>query len=1315
MTYLFENLGSKEFEHLVQALSLATLGPRVSMFGSGPDGGREATWDGNAVSLGTLVSWDGYGVVQAKFQEHSTSTDQNLKWAKRVIRNELVEWHRPDSKRERKPDFLLFAMNARISAVPGSGKDELIEFVRKQIEALELPIRDFRVWDYDDLSSLLDGNESIRRRFAAFTTPGDLLSTLLDSTRDRDRALTRALYASTAKLLLDESPIGLMQAGATGDGRVTIADVFVDLPYSYQAESSSLFDDEMFDDDIADIAPQTESPLPAELRIAARLIETLNRSAPNKSEGWAPIHSVLVGGPGQGKSTITQWLSQVYRAEFLAESKYLTNADVRSTVGKIAKRAELESMPKVQARRWPFRIVLTEFADFLAENRQRTLLDFIAKRVCMRSSVEVKTEDIITWLERYPWVLFIDGLDEVPVSSNRDEVIRAIRDFFVEAEGIEADVVAIATTRPQGYNDEFSSQRFAHIELVPLKAKAGLRCAQALLDVRFGENSSASEKIIGRLKRASHEEATMRLFTTPLQVTILTVLLEKFGKAPRDRSRLFAAYFQIISSREQEKSGPLSELLQTYESDIAELHRKVGFLLQERGSGAGETSSTISRSEFSEMVREQFESQGHEDEPLERLISDFSTLVTDRLVFLTYGQAERLGFELRSLQEFMAAEFIVNHPEAEVPGLLYGVSRSSFWRNVALFAIGSIFANRQNLRAEVVLLCTRLNREAGEKNRVRLGSDLATDVLHDGSCLSMPRYARELAAIAFELVLDPGANSVLKLAQLRDDESIRVRRSSSRPQPNEPLYVWINRAILCAEDDSDALDRLISELPEDFREAFFLFAWKRREVPLLQASRPLLDFTTPWKLIGGLNHAVRFARVDRKGQNWFDSLDQLNQVGRVEFEVLEATGIGANYTALQANRDSWKWILELGPKNEIWQAFDAIASFAVDPTPDLLVAALAAMANEEVVPSHLGVAFPWALTACFEFLRNLEMQGGKAPQSLSRESLSYIRALADSGELGSAESWARAEEQTAVSAAFTRDWVDRSCFDDLNPLNGTRGIEVPLSALRFTVRQETARDPESKEIVAAIKQRLESSEGALESRKLIDLAHFLLWVQLERSLSVRPYPAEVAEDLHWVISNVRSGEYLSSSWLSRIAGLESGTVFEATELDRIGRLAIGQSVEHLTDPSASATFMLYFEMDPSRWGALALALATDPKCISRESVESYFESPKWQSEVPFLRGIEKVWRITNGLREGRISGLEGDISESVGDGRALLFGLPWWVEFIEGADSQEIRGVLLAFARVVASTDPDGAERFCDLAWKWSTTESALIPVTLTK
>ena len=75
------------------ALSLKVLGPGVEAFGSGPDGGREATYTGpvnwSATTGFGAGSWDGYVVIQAKQREHPADPQGNAAWLRKQIEDEF--------------------------------------------------------------------------------------------------------------------------------------------------------------------------------------------------------------------------------------------------------------------------------------------------------------------------------------------------------------------------------------------------------------------------------------------------------------------------------------------------------------------------------------------------------------------------------------------------------------------------------------------------------------------------------------------------------------------------------------------------------------------------------------------------------------------------------------------------------------------------------------------------------------------------------------------------------------------------------------------------------------------------------------------------------------------------------------------------------------------------------------------------------------------------------------------------------------------------------------------------------------------------
>ena len=65
--YNLAGLSPSSFEQLVQALASKIVAPGAAIFGAGPDGAREAAFEGKMQYPSIASPWDGYLVVQAKF------------------------------------------------------------------------------------------------------------------------------------------------------------------------------------------------------------------------------------------------------------------------------------------------------------------------------------------------------------------------------------------------------------------------------------------------------------------------------------------------------------------------------------------------------------------------------------------------------------------------------------------------------------------------------------------------------------------------------------------------------------------------------------------------------------------------------------------------------------------------------------------------------------------------------------------------------------------------------------------------------------------------------------------------------------------------------------------------------------------------------------------------------------------------------------------------------------------------------------------------------------------------------------------------
>jgi hypothetical protein len=127
--YQLERLNTRSFEQLIQALGTEIIGPQLMIFGDGPDGGREATFNGAIKYPPTEKSWSGYGIVQAKFrQQPDSAAKKNVDWAIQQLKSEFAKLKpRPKCKKTSRsddrvcPEYYIFATNLTLSPVARKG------------------------------------------------------------------------------------------------------------------------------------------------------------------------------------------------------------------------------------------------------------------------------------------------------------------------------------------------------------------------------------------------------------------------------------------------------------------------------------------------------------------------------------------------------------------------------------------------------------------------------------------------------------------------------------------------------------------------------------------------------------------------------------------------------------------------------------------------------------------------------------------------------------------------------------------------------------------------------------------------------------------------------------------------------------------------------------------------------------------------------------------------------------------------------------------------------------------------------------------
>jgi hypothetical protein len=997
------------FEQMVQALALRVISPGVTIFGAGPDGGREATYEGLMSFPSAAEPWSGYLVLQAKYRARPLGSPQDGSWALTELQKELEVYANP-SKRRRCPDYYIFATNVVLTPVNERGsKDKTFQLIESY--RAKVPIRDFAVWDFDQIGRFLDAYDGVRRAYYGFLTTGDILAKLSELLDSKEKNLQRAIKVFLAKELLADQYAKLEQAGYAADERIPLAQVFVDLPAlpSRPVEENTRPD------------PTRETPLNF---VARMLAESGQRLRPLQDErerpGVAalldpyPGRYALVGGPGQGKTTLGQYVCQVFRAALLKDSP--NSPEVASTVKAIAEKVSADGLELPAVRRFPVHCVLSDFASKFERDPDLSLISYLANKISRRCDEEVQAKDLRHWLEVYPWVVVLDGLDEVPPSTNRQRLLKKIEEFWADAGACNADVLLIATTRPQGYSDDFLPGRYRHLWLAPLPIEVAMHYAKRLVDVRWPNDEERRNTILGRLSQAKDVEATKRLMRSPLQVTIMTVLVQRAGPPPQDRWRLFHDYYETIYLRECSRDIEAAELLRERREEIDEIHRRVALLLQGRCERAGQTDAHLSEETFSDIVESRLREEGNEGAPLHALKKRIMDAAAHRLVFLVGVEANRIGFEIRSLQEFMAAEGLLAAVDSDVRRRLEEIAPVVSWRNVFLFAAGKCFASQQYLRDTVFAICEELNGDlAGDAGHFTLaGSSLALDLLIEGVALKQPKFAQLLARCALRLlelpadrihvrIADGYSEDLAEVFKTLIEEQLKREQLSARETARTCLVALIDRGVLWAERTLD------QHFPTNFDEIQRLFsspAFSKGGF-LANRLRPFLLRVPMWECHSVTEHIPQGARSNTLPFRVDSLWTHRPESARAAFEPNEEFYF--TFASLGDKERFQDLILSHEPDSlPQWKAMTTAVEFALNPSAAALAKALRSISEAVDVRAWYSSPFPWPLAAC-------------CIASETSADFHRLADLADAGRLGDLDRWLNAEARWKKKGI---DWED---------------------------------------------------------------------------------------------------------------------------------------------------------------------------------------------------------------------------------------------------------------------------------------------------
>lgn len=434
---------------------------------------------------------------------------------------------------------------------------------------------------------------------------------------------------------------------------------------------------------------------------------------------------LLEGGPGQGKSTLTQMVAQVYRQQVLKRADF---------------QPEKRWQPPKKAR-IPIRIELRPFSQWLLEGRRRTLDEYLAEKISSAAAEKFTVRDLHVLFVDSPVILILDGLDEVGSDELRNRVVHEILATEGRCGAEEsADVRFILTTRPpalEGRRAKFD--HFTHVQLASLGTDDVGEYVRRWTDVQL-EPARAAEvrKSFDVRRRNPHVAALSR---NPMQLAVLLHFIDLRGEAfPDRRADLYREYFKTVIDRDVEKN----EILHDHRDLVEALHAYLGFTIHALIE-TQESNGALARRELLRLTDRWLRSLGGTRLDAETLFR----LGEERLGLIVSvsgeGSAASYGFDIQPTREYFAAAYISDHVVGDPHEIFMHLVPRAYWREVAIFVAG---LRRPREKADLLerLRLIDQNPEYGWRS---FGRRMMLDLI-EGGVFDDPEYLYE-AAVLFVL------------------------------------------------------------------------------------------------------------------------------------------------------------------------------------------------------------------------------------------------------------------------------------------------------------------------------------------------------------------------------------------------------------------------------------------------------------------------------------------------------------------------------------------------------------------------------------
>ena len=678
MTYTYEHLSPQRFQQLCQALLLETF-PHAQCLPVGQaDGGRDAlqstkTHDGSKFTV----------VFHVKFNSKALAEKHPHSWLKAQLEGEKESIERLAKKGM---DQYILVTNVAGTAFPEKGAIDVVQSILDNI--IPVPAQ---CWWRDDLNRRLERSLTVRWNYPEILTGLDILSAILTSrlSEDRERRDNAVRAYITSQFHSDEE-VRFKQIELQNK----LFDLFIDVPVVLDQIVSS-FESPLSDDTDATLRYDEDKLVAALLThrrgaISAQLVRygpAVGAASlllrPNVQRRLRRL--VLEGAPGQGKSTIAQYLCQVHRIRLLN------------------KVAEFEKVPPHHLSspvRLPMKVDLRDFAVWLEgrdpfsphaekpQNWRASLEAFLAAQIShLTGGAQFSVADLQAVAKVSHLLVVLDGFDEVAEVESRRHVVDAIVKAAERLEELAASFQLVVTSRPAAFANSpgFPVKTFPHLELGAVTRDQAVQYATKWATAR-GLNDRERSEFIATLNSKLDEPHLRELARNPMQLAILlSLILTRGASLPDKRTAMYYAYIEVFLGRESEKSSVVRE----HRELLINVHGYLAWLLHTEAEEAPNRGS-ITQDRLRSMLLEYLQAEGQDI----TFVEQFFTGMVERVGVLVSRVQGTFEFEVQPLREYFAARHLYEtaphsptgrERSGTKPERFEVIVRNFYWLNVTRF------------------------------------------------------------------------------------------------------------------------------------------------------------------------------------------------------------------------------------------------------------------------------------------------------------------------------------------------------------------------------------------------------------------------------------------------------------------------------------------------------------------------------------------------------------------------------------------------------------------------------------------------------